>query len=66
MTAGFGDAATRWCGFSARLLGWRPAEFWTATPAELAMALAAPDDPACPTPPSRETIARMMERDAHE
>jgi Phage tail assembly chaperone protein, TAC len=46
------------------LLGWRPADFWNATPAELAMALADPADPACPSPPSREMIAKMMERDA--
>lgn len=66
MTARFGDAATRCCGLSARLLGWRPAEFWCATPAELALALTTPDDPAGLNPPSRETIARMMERDADE
>lgn len=66
MTVTFGSAATRWCGLSARLLGWRPGEFWSATPAELAMALAEPSDPACPSPPSREMIARMMERDGHE
>lgn len=66
MTTGFADAAARWCGLSAKLLGWRPAEFWSATPAELVMALAHPADPACPAPPTRETIARMMERDAHE
>ncbi|MDT8280591.1 MAG: phage tail assembly chaperone [Erythrobacter sp.] len=66
MTAAFSDAAVRWCNFSARLLGWRPDEFWNATPAELMMALADPADPACPSPPSREMIARMMERDAHE
>jgi Phage tail assembly chaperone protein, TAC len=51
---------------SARLLGWRPAEFWQSTPAELAMALADPADPTCPAPPTRELIARMMEHDAHE
>jgi len=62
----FTAAAARWCSLSAQLLGWRPAEFWNATPAELAMALTAPADPACPTPPTREAIARMMERDAHE
>jgi Phage tail assembly chaperone protein, TAC len=47
-------------------LGWRPGEFWSATPAELLMALSDPADPACPSPLSREMIARMMERDAHE
>lgn len=67
----FGEAAARWCGLAARLLGWRPAEFWSATPAELAMALSAPDDLAATdwgnlAPPSRELIASMMERDRHE
>ena len=64
MTTGFGDAAAPCCNLSARLLGWRPAEFWSATPAELAMALTTPDDQAGLAPPSRETITRMMERDA--
>jgi len=62
----FGDGAARYCAFAARFLGWRPPEFWAATPAELAMALTASDDPAALSPPSRETIASMMERDAHE
>jgi uncharacterized phage protein (TIGR02216 family) len=35
----FGEAAARLCGAAALLLGWRPAEFWEATPAELALAL---------------------------
>lgn len=65
MTATFADAARRCCGLSARLLGWRPAEFWVATPTELAMALADPSEANCMPPPTRETIARMMERDAH-
>ena len=66
MIDSFGGAATRWCALAAGLLGWRPAEFWSATPAELAMALAAPEDPTIPSPPSREAIARMMERDADD
>lgn len=66
MNQTFGEAAARWCGLAARLLGWRPAEFWSATPAELAMALSAPDDLASLPPPSRELIANMMERDKHE
>jgi uncharacterized phage protein (TIGR02216 family) len=37
----FGDAAIQLCGHSAFLLGWRPAEFWRATPAELACVLSA-------------------------
>jgi hypothetical protein len=63
VTATFADAARRCCAVSARLLGWRPAEFWDATPGELAMALADPSASASTAPPSRETIARMMERD---
>lgn len=66
MSARFADAAARWAGLAAQALGWRPAEFWTATPAELAMALAAPESLVAVPPPSRETIARMMERDAHD
>ncbi len=61
MSARFADAARRCCALSARLLGWRPGEFWTATPAELGMALADPADPAAHTPPDRDLIARMME-----
>lgn len=32
-------AALRLCGLAARQLGWRPRDFWAATPAELAAAL---------------------------
>ncbi len=35
----FAAAALALCGVSARTLGWRPPEFWAATPAELASAL---------------------------
>jgi Phage tail assembly chaperone protein, TAC len=35
----FGDAAARLCGAAAQLLGWRPDEFWSATPADLANAV---------------------------
>ena len=35
MSETFGPAALRLCALAARLLGWRPAEFWAATPAEL-------------------------------
>ncbi len=52
MTDSFADAAARWCGLAARFLGWKPADFWNATPAELTMALVDP------------MIATLMERDA--
>jgi uncharacterized phage protein (TIGR02216 family) len=35
----FGEAAARLCSAATTLLGWRPDEFWDATPAELALAL---------------------------
>ena len=35
----FGERAAALSGVAARLLGWRPEEFWAATPAELAAAL---------------------------
>jgi uncharacterized phage protein (TIGR02216 family) len=35
----FGERAAALSGLAARLLGWRPGEFWAATPAELAAAL---------------------------
>ncbi|WP_156447450.1 phage tail assembly chaperone, partial [Blastomonas sp. CCH1-A6] len=36
--ARFADAARALSGLAARLLGWRPQEFWQATPDELAAA----------------------------
>ena len=33
--ARFGDLALRLSALAARLLGWRPDHFWSATPAEL-------------------------------
>lgn len=57
----FGDAALRLCAVAGRLLGWRPDDFWHATPAELAAML---------TPPGqaqpgigRTDLSRMMEHD---
>jgi Phage tail assembly chaperone protein, TAC len=37
----FSDSASRLAGLAGGLLGWRPGEFWAATPAELAVILAA-------------------------
>lgn len=57
----FADTATRLAALAAQVLGWRPGEFWTATPAELALSLGkpGPDD----VPPSRAEIMTMMERE---
>jgi hypothetical protein len=58
----FGAGARRLSALAARLLGWRPAEFWAATPAELA-AILAPDPQASAQPLSRAEMNRMMESD---
>ena len=42
--ARFGEAAAELSCAAANLLGWRPAEFWAATPAELALALRVPGE----------------------
>ncbi len=57
----FGASALRLCAIAARALGWRPADFWNATPAEL-MAILAPPGEASATL-SRDDLTRMMEQD---
>lgn len=59
--APFADAARLLAGLSARLLGWRPSEFWQVTPDELAAALTMPGDPVA-APPSPEAIAALRAR----
>jgi Phage tail assembly chaperone protein, TAC len=61
----FADTALQLCGQCALLLGWRPDEFWDATPAELACvlnAVAAQSD----VPPDASDLQALMElfRDA--
>lgn len=60
--AGFGEGARRLSALAARLLGWRPDEFWAATPAELA-AILAPEADAGSAPLTRDEMNRLMERD---
>jgi len=57
----FGLAALRLAALAARQLGWRPGEFWGATPAELAASLAPPDDTAQPL--GRDDLTRLMEHE---
>jgi hypothetical protein len=59
---GFGAGARRLSYVAARVLGWRPDEFWNATPAELAAALA-PDTQPATRPLSRAEMQRMMEQE---
>lgn len=60
MNRSFGPAALALYGFAARLLGWKPADFWAATPAELITALAPPGTPAAL---ARADLERMMEQE---
>ena len=57
---GFGEAAARLCGAASLLLGWRPDEFWNATPAELALALQAPAQADGPEPAMIEELRRRF------
>lgn len=59
MSDRFGVSALWLCGLAARQLGWRPTEFWAATPAELATALA----PEMPMSLGRDDLMRLMEQD---
>ncbi|MBS0481880.1 MAG: phage tail assembly chaperone [Proteobacteria bacterium] len=57
----FGPDAARLGGLAAQMLGWRPAEFWLATPAELAAALTPLSHAAAPL--TRTDLDRLMEQD---
>jgi uncharacterized phage protein (TIGR02216 family) len=57
----FSEAAARLAGLAGALLGWRPEEFWRATPAELGAVLEAMLGPAA-AGASRADLARLMER----
>ena len=57
----FSDAAGRLAGLAGALLGWRPEEFWRATPAELAGVLGALAGGGA-SPVTRDELARLKER----
>jgi uncharacterized phage protein (TIGR02216 family) len=57
----FTESAANLAGLAGALLGWRPDEFWRATPAELAAVLAAMLSPEAQSV-SAEDLARLMER----
>ncbi|KTE28751.1 MULTISPECIES: phage tail assembly chaperone [unclassified Sphingopyxis] len=61
MSAAFGPGALRLAGLMARLAGWRPGEFWTATPAEAAAVLAGWMDDGPAAGVDRDALAAMME-----
>ena len=53
-----GQRATGLAGLASRLLGWRPDEFWGATPAELATALGSDEL----KPVAGDDLAKLMAR----
>ena len=57
----FSDSARRLSGLVLRALGWRPDDFWNATPAEL-MAIFLPEADAA-APLSRAELNFLMERE---
>jgi uncharacterized phage protein (TIGR02216 family) len=59
----FGEAAARLSGAATLLLGWRPTEFWEATPAELALALHAPHGADGPDVATIEALQRRFPDD---
>lgn len=60
----FSEGAARLSGLVPRLLGWRPDDFWNATPAELAAILAS-FEPAGAPPLSRPEFDHLLERERH-
>jgi len=56
----FGEAAARLSGAAVMLLGWRPDDFWDATPMELAATFEAPGEAG--TPPDTAAITDLMRR----
>lgn len=61
MSETFAAAAGRIAGIAGAVLGWRPDEFWQATPAELATVLAALAGGGDAPPPGASDRARLME-----
>lgn len=57
----FAVVASRLAGLTGVILGWRPDEFWAATPAELAAILEALAPPAA-TPPTPADLDRLKEQ----
>ena len=58
----FGPAALTLAGVTARVLGWRPDDFWMATPADVAAVLAAWRDDGAAEGMGRADLAAMMEQ----
>jgi uncharacterized phage protein (TIGR02216 family) len=63
MSMRFADGASRLAGLAGALLGWRPGDFWNATPAELAAVIGAlAEQGGAVPPPDAATFAALKER----
>ena len=62
MSGTFAETARELAGQTALLLGWRPPDFWAATPAELA-AIFAVQASIAPPSLSREYLTTLLEQD---
>lgn len=59
----FTESSARLAGLAGALLGWRPDEFWNATPEELGGVLAVlAGETRADAPPDAAMMARLMER----
>ena len=58
----FAESAQRLAGLVPRALGWRPDDFWQATPAELAAIFASDGEPTA-EPLNRAELDTLMERE---
>lgn len=65
MSETFATGAARLAGLVPRVLGWRPNDFWNATPAELAAILATPEDNPGGSPLTRGELTALLEQDRH-
>lgn len=63
MSQSFGAGLDRLCALAARYLGWRPGDFWTATPDELHACLSDPAMRAA-RPVTRADIQQLLERES--
>lgn len=57
----FSSSALALAGVMARVAGWRPEEYWAATPADVRAALAGWIDEETEAPPDRAALAALME-----
>ncbi|XUU61657.1 phage tail assembly chaperone [Erythrobacter sp. HA6-11] len=63
MSDAFAASAKRLVPIAAQILGWRPDDFWNATPDELALALTDPTTADATSTLSRTDLQHLLERE---